>query len=364
MHCFAQSVHVLNNMQSQHTQGSKRTKPCPFHHSTHWRGPAGSLTCLVSIARPKTIRHSLANFAKEKKMATSRRLSNAHQQARKRKYSEISKQACNDGPGKKIRYDFVDTTMWTTVKRWLEDPAGMQEPSVECPVCQTPIAIRGVPGLEPDPWRLADGSQKVGVVLPCAHFLCKTCFNVHFATQKMFGRRGKSFCPCCRADLVFPECEHTIPPQRLPVATSEHFSMIPRTIPELAHQKLFPRKCWSCTSEICEEYIKVATQYVLAEVHGIVLEGGIDLVPRAWSESLTFKYLSEQRAKPNWRNGSVHNGELGLVFADHGDLPVQLLEKIKHLDDDAIVYDAIGRAFWYVPVNRSPGYHWHKSTKL
>lgn len=281
--------------------------------------------------------------------------------SRKRKHSEISG-LNNDGPVKKRRHDFEETNLWTTVKCYLKDPAGNLVPSVSCPICSHPIAIRGVPGLEPDPWKLADGSQKVGVVLPCVHILCQECFNGHIAAQNELSPTGQKTCPCCRTDLLFIGCRHTIPPQRLPVATSEDFSMVPLTIPELCENThLFPEDCWECTMHSCEEYIDVSMRFVSGNVHG--REYRLGEGPPAWedlieaSQVLMWRYLNNLRAMPNWRNGSVPAGLLGVAFAGEGSAPVHLLQGFEHPDLDAIVYDPTGAALWYFPVHRSHGPH-------
>ncbi|KAK7700611.1 hypothetical protein SLS64_010754 [Diaporthe eres] len=278
-------------------------------------------------------------------------------ESRKRKHSDISGVDA-DRPVKKSRYsaEEEDTNLWTTVKSYLENPAGRPQPMCYCPICMYPIAIRGVPVLEPDPWKLADGSQKVGGVLPCAHIICLECINGHFVAQEELVPGHKS-CPICRANCKFG-CLHTIPPQRLPIATGEDASLVPLTMPELqpgsGHR--LPADCFECTGEAAEEYVDVGLRFVSEVVHGVGYLPGEG--PQEWenlveaSLQLMWDYLENQRAIPSWRNGSVPAGLLRVSFVeDAADLP-QLSDP--HYSD-AIVYSREGEAFWCVPVHRGDG---------
>ncbi|POS70864.1 hypothetical protein DHEL01_v210742 [Diaporthe helianthi] len=253
-------------------------------------------------------------------------------QSRKRKHAEIS--TLNDDKPPKRRRCVVaeeETNLWTTVKRYLKNPAGHPVPLVSCPVCMHPIAIRGIPTQEPDPWNLADGSQKVGVVLPCAHMLCSNCFNGHSAAQAELNLDGDKNCPICRASLLFVGCLHPIPPQRLPVATSEDYSMVPLTISELhPDEHRFAEDCWDCTSQSCEEYIDVSMRFIAGNLYGVEYRLGEgppqweDLVER--HQVMLWGYLDSLRAMPNWRNGNVPTGLLGVTFAEDEDVPVHILQ--------------------------------------
>lgn len=295
-------------------------------------------------------------------MSFPQRFSQLPVQSRKRKHSEISK-LNTDGPSKRRCWvPEEETNLWTTVKRYLQDPAGRPVPSVSCPICAYPIAIRGVPTQEPDPWRLADGSQKVGTVLPCAHILCEECFNGHSAAQSELHRDGQKSCPICRAGLLFIGCLHPIPPQRLPVATGEDYSMVPLTIPELhPNEHRFAEDCWDCTSHACEEYIDVSLRFIAGNLYGVEYRVGEgppqweDLVER--HQVMMWDYLDTLRAAPNWRNGSVPTGLLGVTFAEDSNVPVHILQGFASFDVDAIVYSPTGRAFWWIPVHRSQRPH-------
>lgn len=277
-------------------------------------------------------------------------------QSRKRKHSQISELNA-ERPGKKIRYsaEEEETNLWTTVKSYLENPAGRPQPMCSCPICMYPIAIRGVPILEPCPWNLAAGSQKVGVVLPCAHILCGECANAHIAAQDELAPGQKS-CPICRASLLFG-CLHTIPPQRLPIATSEDASIVPLTIPEMQPGlERLPEDCFACTGEAAEEYVYVGLRFVSEVVHGVGYLPGEG--PREWdnlveaSLQLMWDYLEDQRAIPSWRNGSVPAGLLRVRFVeDAADLP-QLSD---HHHSDTIEYSREGELLWCVPVHRGDG---------
>ncbi|KKY31182.1 hypothetical protein UCDDA912_g08905 [Diaporthe ampelina] len=244
-------------------------------------------------------------------------------QSRKRKHSDIS--GLNvDGPAKRTKSRHAEkeeTNLWTTVKRYLEDPAAHgPQPSVSCVICTIPIAIRGIPILEPDPWKLADGSQKVGAVLPCAHIFCQECINAHMAAQDELDPTGHKSCPFCRGDLLFTGCLHTVPPQRLPIATSEDFSMAPLTMPELqpGFEHRFPEDCWECTAQASEEYINLSLRFVSEVLHGVGYLPGEG--PPEWddlvgaSQQLVREHQERQRLVPSWRNGSV---PAGLLRARH-----------------------------------------------
>lgn len=280
-------------------------------------------------------------------------------QSRKRKHSEISGLDGDRPTTKKSRYsaEEEETNLWTTVKTYLEDPAGRPQPMCYCPICLCPIAIRGVPILEPCPWKLANGSQKVGVALPCAHIICMGCANGHIAAQEELVPTGQKSCPICRAGLHFG-CLHTVPPQRLPIATSEDASLVPLTMPELqpGFEHRFPADCWECTTEAAEEYIDVSLRFVSEMVHGVGYLPGEG--PPEWEDAveaslqLMWTYLENQRAIPSWRNGSVPAGLLGVRFADNA---ADLLQVSDNPYNDAIVYSREGEAFWYVPVHRDDG---------
>jgi hypothetical protein len=150
---------------------------------------------------------------------------------------------------------------------------------------------------------------------------------------------------------------HTIPSQRLPVATNEHFSMVPLTLPELRPKEhRFPEDCWDCTTHSCEDYIDVTMRFVSGNVHGVEYRLGEG--PPAWedlvqaSQLLVWKYLDNMRAMPDWRNGKVPAGLLRVTFAEEGNVPVHLLQGFEHPDRDAIVQNPTGEALWYVPVHR------------
>ncbi|KAG8157753.1 hypothetical protein KVR01_012415 [Diaporthe batatas] len=295
-------------------------------------------------------------------MSSPQRLSQLPVQSRKRKHCEISTLK-NDRPTKRRRcVPGEETNLWTTVKRYLRDPAGRPAPSVSCPICAYPIAIRGIPTQEPDPWELADGSQKVGVVLPCAHCLCQECFNGHSAAQDELNRDKDKTCPICRASLLFIGCLHPIPPQRLPVTTGEDYSMVPLTIPELhPHEHRFAEDCWDCTTDSCEEYIDISMRFTAGNLYGV--EYPVGEGPLQWQEHverhqvLMWDYLSSLRSMPNWRNGSVPTGLLGVTFAEDSDVPVHILDGFVSFDDDAIVHSPTGREFWWIPVHRSQRPH-------
>lgn len=291
-------------------------------------------------------------------MSFPQRFSQLPAQSRKRKLSEISK-LNDDKPSKRRRcVPGEETNLWTTVKRYLQDPAGRPVPSVSCPICAYPIAIRGIPTQEPDPWKLADGSQKVGAVLPCAHILCGECFNGHSAAQDELNPKGEKNCPICRANLLFIGCNHPIPPQRLPVATSEDYSMVPLTIPELhPHEHRFPEDCWNCTTHSCEQYIDISMRFIAGNLYGVEYRVGEG--PPQWEalveshQVVMWNYLNTLRAAPNWRNGKAPFEPLGVTFSEDSNVPAHILQGFVSFDLDAIVYCPMGRALWWIPIPRS-----------
>lgn len=280
--------------------------------------------------------------------------------SQKRKHSEIS--GLNvDGPVKRSRHsgEEEETTLWTTVKKYLENPGRRPQPSVSCPVCLGPIAIRGVPILEPCPWKLANGSQAVGAVLPCAHILCLECFNGHIAAQEEMVPDGLKFCPCCRFELLFPGCFHVIPAQRVPIATDEDASIVPLTMPELQPglEHRFPEDCFDCTHRAVEEYVDISLRFVSEIIHGVAYlpsEG-----PPEWDDAVesslqqVWNYMEYQRSIPSWRNGHVPAGLLQVSFAGEG-VDLSQGSNASH-NCDSIVYSREGEAFWYVPVHRDDG---------
>lgn len=281
-------------------------------------------------------------------------------QSRKRKHSEISGLNIDEPVTSRIRYsaEEEETNLWTTVKSYLEDPAGRPQPSVSCPVCMYPIAIRGIPILEPCPWKLASGSQKFGVVLLCAHIICGECYNGYIRAQNALDPHGQRRCPLCRADLKFPGCMSIVPPQRLPVATDEDSSIVPLTLPELqpGFEYRFPQECRECVELSCEEYINVSLRFCSEMIHGVGYYPGEgsqewDDVVEASQERL-WDYLARQRAMPSFRNGSVPTGLLRVSFIGE---PAHI-PSIAHTEIDSILYSQEGEAFWCVPVHRECPY--------
>lgn len=279
--------------------------------------------------------------------------------SRKRKYSEIS--GLNvDGPVKRSRHsgEEEETILWTTVKKYLENPTRRPQPSVSCPICLYPIAIRGVPILEPCPWKLANGSQTVGAVLPCAHILCFGCYNGHIAAQEEMIPDGTKNCPCCRFELLYSGCFHIIPAQRVPIATYEDASMVPLTMPELQPglEHRFPETCFECTTQAAEEYVEISLRFVSEIVHGVGYVFGEG--PPEWNDAVelslhqVWNYMEYQHSIPSWRNGHVPAGLLQVSFAGKGaDLP----QASDASHSDSIVYSREGEVFWYVPVHRDDG---------
>lgn len=278
---------------------------------------------------------------------------------RKRKLSEISGLQV-DKPVKKSRYtdQEEETNLWTTVKEYLLSPDGRPQPSVACPICLVPVAIRGVPILEPCPWKLADGSQKVGAVLPCAHIICGECHNKYMGDQDELLPRRLRTCPLCRAGLQFPECVHTVPSQRMPIATGEDSSMVPLTMPELQPncEQLFPSFCQDCTTDIAEHDIDVSMTFISEVIHGVAYIPGEG--PREWeklveaTQELMWQYLQRRRATPSWRNGSVPAKLLQVRFAEEAALLPQLSDAHQ---SDTIFYPVEGGPVWSVPVHRGDG---------
>ena len=142
--------------------------------------------------------------------------------------------------------------MWTDVKKYLQDPENTPVPQVSCPICMDPIAIRGVPGQEPCPYKIVKGEQKVGAVLFCSHIVCQMCIWKHIFAQIEWAEginniEGPVNCPYCRYDLLYPECTSLMSLKRVPIATGEDESIVPLTRPELeAEGTPVPARCFAC----------------------------------------------------------------------------------------------------------------------
>lgn len=268
-------------------------------------------------------------------------------QSRKRKHSDDNVLKADEPPQKKSRSE--ETNLWTTVKEYLKSPCENSQPSVSCPICMIPIAIRGVPQLRPCPWKLADESQKVGVVLPCSHIICQDCMSGHISAQDELIQSGDKWCPCCRADLLFSGCLHLIPSQRLPIATCENTSMVPLTRPEMPPND-FPEDCWECTAKCTTDYIDVSMSFVSELIHGVAQEESPEWETVVQQSQLLVRgYLDQQRIGPSWRKCSISARKLQVSFMDEG---------LADLAHDAIVHSRENSttesgAFWFVPVHRN-----------
>lgn len=282
-------------------------------------------------------------------------------QCRKRKHYEISGLVKVEEPVKRTYQHSAqteETNLWTRVKSYLENPAGRPQPLVMCPICTCPIAIRGIPILEPCPWKLACRSQMVGVVLPCAHVICQECYNGHWHAQEVLVPDGGRSCPICRAELLHSGCKHDIPPQRLPIATYEKASIVPLTRSEMQPSggQPLPENCFDCAAAGAEEDVEVSMRFVSATVNGAGYLPGEG--PPGWDDVVgaiqmaVLDFIEEQLDKPSWWNGSVPTGLLRVTFAGEA---ADLLQPFNHPGSDAIVYSREGEAFWYVPVRSDDG---------
>lgn len=284
-------------------------------------------------------------------------------QCRKRKRSDSAREAGE--PSHKRSRNSQETHLWTTVKKYLKDPCQNPAPRVSCPICSIPIAIRGVPILKPCPWKIADGSQKIGVVLPCTHVICQQCMNSHISAQAELSVSGQRTCPYCRADLLFPGCKHLIPIQRLPVATSEDASMVPLTKPEMLLDQHFPEECYDCTAACAKNYVDVSMLFVSELINNSAACVPGQAENPEWqnvveaSQRLVRDYLARQYIGPNWIKENTSSKLLEVSFADQG--LANLVQGFQPLGHDAIVYSGKdensteSQAFWFVPVHRSHG---------
>lgn len=274
---------------------------------------------------------------------------------RKRSRSDEESEADDEPPQKKRRVK-EGTNMWTAVKEYLENPESAAEPQVSCPVCMVEIAIRGVPGQSPCPYKLDQGEQVVGVVLACAHIICQDCIAKHLSAQAEISARHQT-CPCCRADLKFSKCRHLIPRKRIPIATYEVASKVPSTMPECAAAgQTFPEWCMKCSLSCTQEYIDVTYDSYIAEIMPAISGTGSVANDPEWqrivqaSFEAVKKYFLGTRKESSWGVMTTSDMLLEVAFVNDERLG-DLAERSAHghgLIEHAL-HDGDVHAFWSVP---------------
>lgn len=261
---------------------------------------------------------------------------------------------------KKARLDTrEETNLWTTVKQYLQDPASetAAEPSVSCPICYCEIAIRGLPSQQPDPRKLADGRQKVGNTLPCAHILCQDCIKQTLASQH--DSHSPPTCPICRFNLRHTRCGHTVAAKRLPLASLETLDMVPPTIPE--HTEGLPRNClpciWTRAMPTLDKKLNLIVNLVTGEKRGP--EENLEEVP-GWSQTLDrircemAAFIHDRMTNtPRWEVLDPTDDGLRVAFVDDESV-MELDPTIRYSSQDSILTSEDAQdSCWYVPVPRT-----------
>lgn len=261
---------------------------------------------------------------------------------------------------KKARLDMrEETNLWTIVKQYLQDPdsENTAEPSVSCPICYCEIAIRGLPSQQPNPWKLADGRQKVGNTLPCAHIVCQDCIKQTLDAQKDSGFAPT--CPICRLNLCHTICGHTVASKRLPLASLETVDMVPLTLPEC--QKGLPKDCLPCIWTMSTHMMGKNLNSIVNLVTGTMRdqEDNLQEVPD-WSQvvdrirceiaAFIHDYMTNT---PRWEVLDSSDEGLRVAFVDD--------EEVTHLDptirysseDHILVSEDTKNSCWFVPISRA-----------
>lgn len=276
----------------------------------------------------------------------------SHQSA-KRSRSDDEVQAYQP-PQKKTRI-VEETNMWTTVKKYLQNAEDTPEPQVSCPICMVDIAIRGIPSQYPSPYKLINGDQAVGTVLPCAHIICQACIAKHIQTS------SHKTCPCCRADLRYSGCGHLTPSKRIPVATGENESMIPPTMPELvAAGSKFPEHCFTCQESGTRKYAEIGFNFIADLIYD-TSTGSAGVSDPAWhnvidaSIQVVLDHVVNISGRPDWKStGMSDNVPLQVAFINDSRLGAAA-KKSEHDGQDVIEYvqeEGIRTALWSVPLWR------------
>lgn len=256
-----------------------------------------------------------------------------------------------------------ETNVWTTVKKFLQDPKSTPEPAVSCPICYGEIAINGLPRQSPCPYKLSEGWQKVGITLPCAHIICQDCTEKHLDAQDEMGREPT--CPVCRFNLRHNCCEHTVASKRLPIASYETIDIIPLTLPELpaGERNLLPDNCLPCLRQGVLTYLDTGLEYIINEIHGTEQQSYAN--DSQWQnvvgrmQGIVSNFVNQRKTGPHWDFFAMSDYSLQVAFVDD-ETVANLAPEIRYAGGDVILdprpedaQGAMGQSYWFVPVARS-----------
>lgn len=250
-----------------------------------------------------------------------------------------------------------ETNYWPTVKTYLQSPGSVPEPEVSCPICYVEIAIRGLPSQTPCPWKISEGSQKVGVVLPCAHILCQDCCESHI--DRLDYQNLPLTCPICRFEMRHEGCGHMITAKRLPLATYEKADMVPLTLVEMPAEgkEGLPTQCLPCLRSTALQHLSWSLSHVMQFVRptSANAHGEWDCIADN-IHSMVSRFVNNQKMGPNWEFMASSDVSLKVAFVDDVDTIGELPPEIRYSAWDKIVVvpeNEDDQAYWLVPCARS-----------
>lgn len=281
--------------------------------------------------------------------------------SRKRLRDEVDDAADEPvGSLKKARQETrEETSLWTTVKKFLQSPESLPEPAVSCPICYGEIAIRGLPSQAPCPWKLSGGWQKVGSALPCAHVVCQECIERHLGAQEEASREPT--CPVCRLDLKHGYCGHAVAAKRLPLASSETADMVPLTLPELPEdRRALPEDCLPCLREAASRYLDVSLNHIVNLVQGTddsteknVADNPLWAHVAGHLHSVVRNFTNDSKMRtPHWEFLGMSDQGLKVAFIDDACVAT-LAPDIRYSGQDTIIWEDDHQAYWLVPQTRA-----------
>lgn len=282
-----------------------------------------------------------------------------------------SHDAIDDAEGsvrKQSRWMREETSLWTAVKQFLQDPSPTVEPAVSCPICYTVIAIQGLRSQHPDPIEIVNRTQRVGVTTICNHIICQDYFYKHIESRKE--RAQDPTCPVCRLKMMhsFDGCEHIIYPKRLPLFSKDTVDMIPLTLPERPEgARLVPQACLACLHSTARQYLDISLNYVANLVHGAANshEDNLQDVP-GWASVVShinsvIGNFTDVAKACSWTRAAPSDVRLQIAFVDDSSV-THLDPSIRYSGQDSLVsLNEVGQndmysAQWLVPYCRPRKY--------
>lgn len=249
-----------------------------------------------------------------------------------------------------------ETSFWPAVKAFLEKPETLPEPAVCRPICYGDIAVRGLPSQIPNPWKLSEGSQKVGVVLPCAHILCQDCCGARI--DRLDSQNLPLACPVCRFQMIHDGCGHMITPKRLPIASYENADMVPLTLVEMPEGKDgLPAQCLPCLRTTALTHLSWSLSHVTQFVRpsSDAAHGQWDLIAGS-VKSMVTNFVDSQKMGSHWEFMASSDVSLRVAFVDDIHTIGMLPPEIRYAAGDKIIVvpdNEDDQAFWLVPYARS-----------